>query len=151
MSRSPHHFVKTGMDRIIGSRMRITDQHHANPPPFHLYFSRIFQSRKVITTGKRLKCTQFKAFIPKMCNLFGLFGKEIPDLPTHCVKKIAHCFLQDLGIFQKENTQASYIIAQLPLKSKSLEFNPYLSTKAWKTTNLNPTSVPFLNNYPSCL
>ena len=51
------------------------------------------------------------------------------------MKRVAHCFLQGLVNFKKENTQASYIIAQLPLKSKSLEFNPYLSTKARKTTN----------------
>ena len=81
--------------------------------------------------------TQFKAFIPKMCNLF---CKEIPDLPTHYMKQVAYCFLQGLGNFKKENTQASYIIAQLPLKSKSLEFNPYLSTKARKTTNY-PSSL----------
>lgn len=92
--------------------------------------------------------TQLKAFIPKMCNLF---CKEIPDFKKHCMKRVTHCFLQGLGNFKKENTQASYIIAQIPLKSKSLEFNPYLSTKARKTINLNPTSTHFQQLSPFCL
>ena len=123
--------------------MLITDQHHTNPPSFYLYFSLIFQSRKVITTGKHLKCTLRSSLLslPKMCNLFckenSRFANTLPETSSTL------SFLQGLGNFKKENTQASYIIAQLLLKSKSQEFNPYLSTKARKKTNLNQTSTLF--------